>query len=136
MQPIISETNNLWGSSSSSSKYFEFYADFLNAEKNWTNIFSFWDNCIWIGSVTHSFLLRENTFRWVWICYKTVWRFQILLKEYFFELNFLAEWSKNMTKILLCRFKPCFGPFNMLAAHKRADTRLFRHLSNRAFCSL
>ena len=41
-----------------------------------------------------------------------------------------------MKKILPCGFKQCFGPFNMLAVHKRPDTGVFRHLSNPAFCSL
>ena len=41
-----------------------------------------------------------------------------------------------MKKILLCRFKQCFGHFNMLAVHKFSDRGLFRHLSNPAFCSL
>ena len=27
-----------------------------------------------------------------------------------------------MKKILPCGFKQCFGPFNMLAVHKRPDT--------------
>ena len=38
-QSIISETNNLWGSSFFS-KYFKFYVDSQNAEKNWENIFT------------------------------------------------------------------------------------------------
>ena len=59
MQSVISETNKLWGSSSFS-KYSKFYGDFGNAEKNQENIFWFWDNCIWIGSVRYSFLLKEN----------------------------------------------------------------------------
>ena len=38
-----------------------------------------------------------------------------------------------MTKILPCRFKQCFGAFNMLTAHKCSDTGSFRHLSKPAF---
>ena len=56
--------NNLWGWSCFS-KYSKFCADFGNAEKNWENIFRFWDNCISIDCVKHSFLLRGNTIHWV-----------------------------------------------------------------------
>ena len=53
-----------------------------------------------------------------------------------FRADFFSEWSKNMTKILPCKFKQNFGAFNMLTVHKCSDTGLFRHLSNRAFCNL
>ena len=53
-----------------------------------------------------------------------------------FGADFFSEWSKNMTKILPCRFKQSFGHFNMLTVHKCSDMGLFRHLSNHAFCSL
>ena len=53
-----------------------------------------------------------------------------------FRADFLSEGSKNQRKILLCRFKQCFGAFNMFTAHKCFDTGLFKHLSNPAFCSL
>ena len=46
-----------------------------------------------------------------------------------FRDDFLSEWSRNMTKILPCRFKQCFGPCNMLTVHKCSDTRVFRLLS-------
>ena len=49
-------------------------------QKNGENIFWFWNNCIWIGGVRHSLLLRENTCLRVSICLQTVSRFQILLK--------------------------------------------------------
>ena len=38
-----------------------------------------------------------------------------------------------MTKILPCRFKQSFGPFNMLSVHKCPDTGLFTYLSNLLF---
>ena len=43
---------------------------------------------------------------------------------------------KKYRKILSCRFKQCFGPFNILAVHKCSDTGLFGHLNNPGFCSL
>ena len=39
--------------------------------------------------------------------------------------DFLSEWSKNITKILLCGFKQCVLPFNMLTVHKCSDTMAF-----------
>ena len=53
-----------------------------------------------------------------------------------FRAHFLSHCSKNTRKILACWFRRFFEPLNMLAAHKCSDTRLFRHLSNLAFCSL
>ena len=50
--------------------------------------------------------------------------------------DFLSERSKNMMKILGCRFKQCLGPLNMLTIHKCSDTWLFRNLSNPAFSIL
>ena len=44
-----------------------------------------------------------------------------------FETDVLSELSKNMAKLLPCRFQ-CFVPFNILTVHKCSDTGLFRHL--------
>ena len=49
-------------------KYFKFYIDCGNPEKNSENIFWFWDNCIWIGFVKNYLFLGENTCHWVSIC--------------------------------------------------------------------
>ena len=53
-----------------------------------------------------------------------------------FRADLIPEWSKNMTKILPYSIKQSLGAFNMLSVHKCSDTRLFRHLSNAAVCSL
>ena len=50
--------------------------------------------------------------------------------------DFLSEWPNHVTKIMLCRFKQSFGPFNMWTIHKCSETGLFRHLSDPTFCSL
>ena len=134
MQSIIWETNDLWGPSCFS-KYSKFYVYHANAVKNSENISWLWDNCILIGCVKHSLLLRENTCQRVSICWETVSRFKILQNRAF-RADLLSEWSKNMTKIVPCRFKESFGPFNMFTIHKCSDKGLFRDLSNPAFCSL
>ena len=59
LQSLISERNNLLGSSFVS-KYFKFYIESWKAEKNSKNIFWFGDNCIWIDTIKHSLLLREE----------------------------------------------------------------------------
>ena len=46
-----------------------------------------------------------------------------------FRGDFLSDWAKYMTKILLCRFKNCFGHLNMLAVHNCSEKGLFRHLT-------
>ena len=53
-----------------------------------------------------------------------------------FRADFFSEWSKKVTKLLACRFKQSFGPFNILTVHKCSGTGLFRHLSSPTFCSL
>ena len=40
-------------------KFLKFNLASKNAETNWENVFSFWDNCIWIGSLKLSLLRRE-----------------------------------------------------------------------------
>ena len=55
---VISEIQNLWGSSFKS-KYSKHNQYFRNGEKNSENFFSFWDNCIWICFVKLS-LLRKG----------------------------------------------------------------------------
>ena len=45
---VISKMKSLWGSSFVS-KCLKFNLDFKNAAKSWEKVFSFPDNCIWIG---------------------------------------------------------------------------------------
>ena len=45
---VISKMESLWGSSFFS-KCLKFNLDFKNATKSWEKVFSFPDNCIWIG---------------------------------------------------------------------------------------
>ena len=44
--------------------------------------------------------------------------------------------TKNMTKILLWKFKQSLGSFNTLTVHKCSDIGLFRQLSRPPSCSL
>ena len=39
-------------------------------------------------------------------------------QKWIFRADFLSKWSRNMTKILPCRFKQSCRPFNMLTIHK------------------
>ena len=77
----------------------------------------------------------ENTCDRVSVCQQIVLRFQILLKESlwsWFPFRAIKKCDKNSAN----RFKSSFGHFKMLTVHKCSDTGLFRHLSNRAFCTL
>ena len=59
-ESVISEIHNLWGSCFCS-KRSKFQLDFKKATKIREKVFSFWDNCIWIGIVKVS-LLRTGYF--------------------------------------------------------------------------
>ena len=54
-ESVISEIQNLWGSSFFA-KCWKFNIYFKNAAKNWEQVFCLWDNCIWIGIVKLSLL--------------------------------------------------------------------------------
>ena len=41
-----------------------------------------------------------------------------------------------MAKIMRCKLKEYFGPFNMLTVHNGLDTGIFRHLNNPTFCNV
>ena len=131
---IILETKHLWGSRFFS-KYFESYVDSGNAEKTSENIFWFWDNCIWIGCVKHSIYWEKILVIRCQDVNKQSQDFRYYQK-WIFRADFLWKWSRNMTKILSCRFKQSFGPFKMLTIYKCSVTRFFGHLINSAFCSL
>ena len=80
----------------------------------------YWDTILFIGC---QFVKKKSQdFRYYW--------------NSIFWADFFSSWSRNMTKLLTCRFKQCFGPFNMLSLHKGSGKQLFRQLSNPAFCSL
>ena len=57
-------------------------------------------------------------------------------KTEFFERIFFLNDQKIWQKFCRAEFKQCFGRFNMWTVHNSSDTGLFKHLSNRAFCSL
>ena len=134
MHSIVWEINKLWGPSFSK-QYSQFEVDFRNSEKKSKNFLSFPENCIWSGCFKDSLLPRENTCYRESVSYQTVSRFHILPRQNFPNW-FISKWSKNMTKLLPCRFEQCFRPFNMLTVHKISDTVLIRYLSNHSFCSL
>ena len=134
MKSILSETNNLWGSSFFP-KHLKFYVGFGNEEKNWENIFRF-------QIIAFELVALNTRFYWDRILF-TGFPYVKKQSQHFryysdrtFQVHFLSEWSRNMTNILPLKFKQCFGVFNMLTSQKCSDTRLFRHLSNLAFCSL
>ena len=68
------------------------------------------------------------------MCNENVSIFQILLKQIFLSW-FALRMMKIMTKILRCRFKQSFRPFNMLTVDKCPERGLFMHLSDPALCT-
>ena len=133
-QSIISVRNHLWGSTFFW-KYSKFYVDSGNAEKNWQKIFGF----------------QITTFELVPLNIRFYWENILVIRcqsgkkdsqdfrhfqKSVYRADFLWEWSKNITKTPLCRFKQRFGPFNMLTVKKCSDMVFFGLLSNSAFSSL
>ena len=66
----------------------KFNLAFKNGASNWENVFSFWDNCIWIGCLKVSLLRREYL---LWAV--NVWRNSLknlhITKREFLQLNCL-----------------------------------------------
>ena len=134
MQSIISETNHIWGLS-----FFSKYSKFiliLTMQKKFLKIFFDFE------IIAFELVALNTRFYWERILVigcQYVNKQSQDLKSYYdriFRADFLSDWSKNLTKILPCRFKQCFGPFNMMTVHNCSDTGRFRHLSNLAFCRL
>ena len=103
-ESVISEIQNLWGSSFFS-KYSKFKLNFKNVEKNCEKIFCFWDNCFWIGIVKLSLLRRgyfslrvQDTFHRQPMRYKAVPRFGMSIRETFFnsfDFAVINEYDKS-----------------------------------------
>ena len=82
-------------------------------KKTEENIFTFWDNCIWIGYVKLCVLRAENLLSAVNLLTNSLKIFHISKRD-FLQLNFLKKWSINMVKFLSFRFPQCFDPSTML----------------------
>ena len=62
--------------------------DFKNREKNWEKVFCFCDNCIWIGCIRVSLLIREYLSSSVNVLTNT-FKISHIFKRDFFKLNYL-----------------------------------------------
>ena len=71
-------------------KMFKIYCRFQKCSKNWAKVFSFWDNCIWIGIVKLS-LLRTGEFSWVANVLTSIPKIWDVKNRSFFEHNFVAS---------------------------------------------
>ena len=88
-ESVISKLENLWGF------YFvpnllKFNLDFVMGAKNWEKLFSFWDNCIWIGSVKVS-LLRTGNFSLAANVFTSSQKIWHVNKRDVFQLNWLGS---------------------------------------------
>ena len=127
-QSITSKIQNLWGSTFDS-KFLKFNLNFKNAAKNSERVFSFSDNCIWIGIVKLS-LLRTQYFSSAANVLTSSPKILHVNKRDFFQLSWFWQWSMNMLICLWCRFQQCLGTFIMLLVEGSSETWLFRQLSN------
>ena len=133
MQSIISESNNFRGSSFFLN-YSKFYVDSRNGENNSQKMFLFWDNGIWIVWLKLAFTEREYLSFCVDLLTNSL-RISNTTEIDFLELIYFKS-DQKFGKIVPCRFKQSFGPFNILTVHKCSDTWRFWHLSYPAFCTL
>ena len=134
MQSIISETNQLWGSS-----FLQSIQSFLKISELEKKIDKdFFD----LEIIAFELVALNTCFYWERIhvigCQDLNTQSQNFryYQDRIFGADFLSKLSINLTKLFSCWFKLCFGSFNMLTVHKCFDTRLFRHLSKRTFCCL
>ena len=98
MQSIISAKNNFWRSYFLS-KHSKFYVDLGNLEKNSENVFWFWGNSIWIGSVKHSLSLREREYLSLGVNILTTnFKISNTTKMEFFDLIFFQSNQKIWQK--------------------------------------
>ena len=88
-ESVISEIQNLWGSSFFS-KCSKFNVDFKNAAKNWEKVFCFSDNYIWTDIVKLS-LLRTGYFSSVANVLTSSPKIWHVKKKDFFQLNLLGS---------------------------------------------
>ena len=80
---------NLWGSSFDE-KYLKFLLNSKNSPRDWTKVFCFWDNCIWIGIVKLS-LLRTGYFSSAANVLTTTPKSGHVKNREFFQLNWLGS---------------------------------------------
>ena len=102
-ESVISKLQNLWGSYFVST-LLKFNLKFKKAAENSEKVFSFWDNCIWIGIVKLS-QLRTPYFLSAASVLTSSREILHVKKEDFFQLNFLGS-----DKWKLERF--CYADFN------------------------
>ena len=88
-ESVISEIQNLWGSSFSS-KCSKFKLDFINEEKTSENFFSFWDNCTLTGIVKFT-LLKTGDLSLAANMLENSSKILHVNKRYFFQLNCFAS---------------------------------------------
>ena len=88
-ESVISKIQNLW-ELSFVSKCLKFNLDFWNAAKNSDKLFSFWDNCIWIG-IVKLFLLRTVYFSSTANVWKSSPKICFFKKREFSEHNFFVS---------------------------------------------
>ena len=88
LESVPSNIQNLWRSPFLS-KCLKFNPDLKNAGKNWENVFSFLDNCIWIGIVKLS-LWRTRYFSSAANALTRSPKILHVTNRYFFKLNFLG----------------------------------------------
>ena len=107
---------------------------FLKWRKSFRKRFFFVDNYIWISCLKLP-LLKKRILAIGSQCVNKQSKDFTNHWERLFPIIFHSFWSITILKVLLCRFKQCLKPFNMLSVEKSSETSIFRHLPNHVFPS-
>ena len=116
-------------------KMFKIWWRFYKCLKRLSKFSSFWDNCILIGCAEHSLLARENTSHSEAISWKTVWRFEILLRQTFSNWIYFRV-TKTYDNTTAGIFQQCSAAFNISTVLRCTERRVFRHWGNSVFHTL
>ena len=129
-EPIISETQKLWGSSFFS-KYSKFKLDFKNWARNWEKVYfrrkllRNWYR--YIASIRNRALFIASQY----VNKQT--QNLACQQERIFRTQLTWQWPVNMIEVMWCIFQQCLGTFTMLLLEGSSETGLFRHLSDYVF---
>ena len=105
--------------------------DVKYAAKKWEKLFSFLDNCSWIGSGKF-FLLQTE---YLSLAFDVLTNAIKILdtERRTFSNSIFVKMMKQFDEIAAVQF---LGVFNMLAVEGCSETEIFRHSTNDVFCSL
>ena len=132
MESVISKIHQLWGSPFSW-KYSKFNVDLKNGEKNWEQVFCFWDNFIGIGCFKLSLLRREYLSWAINVLTKSLKTLHMIKRDFYNSIALKVV--NNLLKLMSFRFQQCLVAFTMWLVEGSSGARLFKHSFHNVFRS-